>query len=71
MDDLDIRLMTVIDHLLTMLEENAFDADAIEHLRTLLQLADLIGQLLKLRSSDTISGRVQVILEGEVGKYAE
>lgn len=65
------RVERISVRVMDILEKRVFDDEAPQDLRSLLQSVQLLGELLKLQKEDGMSRVVRVIMEGDVGDYAE
>lgn len=70
MDDFGERADKVCERVMELLEKVAFDDDARQDLKALLQITGLLQELRKLES-DTVGSSVKVVLEGGFEDYAE
>lgn len=70
MDDFGERVDRVCERVMELLEKVAFDDDARQDLKALLQITGLLQELRKLES-DTVGSSVKVVLEGGFEDYAE
>lgn len=66
MVDLSERADKICERVLKVLESRVFDDDVQQDLRGLLQSIQLLGELLKLQSSEASPHLVRVIMEGGI-----
>lgn len=71
MVDLSERVDKICERVLEVLEYRVFDEDVQQDLRGLLQSMQVLGELLKLQSSEASPHLVRVIMEGGIDDLSE